>query len=217
MGHASQVLGYNFLPESDADWPDYHRLQVVIRAEPTEAHFDPESVSLLARSTQGGSEEVIIHHPWPREEHLVACPGRIVLRDRLGKAVQAFTFGGVLQVQPEAERTLCTLESPVPILALLRNDSAPAELASEVELLLATRRAAWDMQGRGGAFDERLASVDPRVFYLGSLRAVDRRLARLPRGESPLGKQLAKYLAAELQGDEVTGYAGQAPELEDVL
>jgi hypothetical protein len=217
MGHGGQPLGYVFLPETDSDWPDYHRLQVTLRAVPTDAHFDPENVSLLARSASGGSEEVTVHHPWPREERFVACPGRVVLRDRRGKTIQAFTFGGEMLVQPEASLTLCTLQSPVPILALVRGDSASAELASEVEVVLATRRAAWDMRERAGVFDERLARVDPRDIYLASLQAVNKRLARLPHGESALGKQLAKFVAAELQGDEVTGWAGKAPELEDLL
>ena len=217
MEHSGQSLGYVFSPPAQADWPGHRQLQIILRAAPTEAHYDPESVSFLTASGSGGADLLTVHHPWPRAESHRICPGRVVLRDRHGKTVQAFTFGGELRIEPEDALTQCTLRSRVPILALLREDSVSTALAMEVEALLATRRAVWDMRQLPAAFEERLATADPVDVYLTCLQAVSKQLSHLPHLESAATHHLAHFVMAEIHGDAHSWQASNAPSLEELL
>lgn len=164
-----EALGYAFSPPCSPDYPMYHQLDVFVHAQPTERHFDPEVVLFKVTSRIWGTEWLKVRHPWQREEEQHVLPSCVVMRDRVDKVVEAFTFGGKLQIVSDEDRTRCTLNSPAPILPLNDGSSVATIFAEEVEILLAERRAVWDVAHPKAPFEERLAKVDPFALYLTSL------------------------------------------------
>jgi len=159
--------GYEFYPRAYPHAPGHPRLDITIPKTPTGRHFDPVTVQLLVRARShiksGGVETIRIHHPWPHESHFQACAGRIIIEDRYDKKVEAFTFGGNLNILIEERDTQCVFESPAPILELISTSSIATVLAEETEILLAERRAEWlpDIE----AYEQRLTNVSPLDLY----------------------------------------------------
>ncbi len=166
--------GYIFYPRAYPHAPGHPRLDITIPETPTGRHFDPVTVHLLIRArphiTTGGIETIMLHHPWPYESHFQACAGRIIIDDRYGKNVEAFTFGGNLTVLTQESETRCVLESPAPILELISTSSIAIALAEETEILLAERRAERlpDIE----AYEQSLANVPPSDLYIACLEKI---------------------------------------------
>jgi hypothetical protein len=186
--HNSQTdngrLGYRFHPKRDPHDPGYPGLDVFLHADPTGQHFDPERVGLtIAAVTQqsAGTEHLAIHHGWRGLDHYTVCASRVVLHDRQDKIVEAFTFGGEVYITSEPELTTVSLVSPAPILNLVHKYplSIPLRLASEVEVLLAQRRAEW-AQRDPARFRLRLAEADPVTLYRSCLLALNERFSHFP-------------------------------------
>jgi hypothetical protein len=154
----------------------YGGLAVRLHARPTFRHFDPSDVHLPVVSETRGLEMLKIQHPWHGgEEQRVSC-GRIILHDRKGTSVEAFTFGGALHIHASSEVTQCRLTSAAAILALhgAAGQEAAEMLVEEVEILLAERRAAWAHEPR--AFDARLAACPALTLYASCLVALRQKL-----------------------------------------
>ncbi len=169
MTHPSLDFGYAFTPDSPPDHPAHRALTVVLRPAPTERHYDPEKAEWPVVSRDGDLETLTLYHPWPESGAYRVAAGRVILTDRKGKVVEAFTFGGALHVEAADAQVVARLESPAPVLPLLWPGSAAALLANEVEILLAQRRAAWDSLGRPQPFEQRLAAADPHRLYTACL------------------------------------------------
>ena len=135
-------LGYIFYPSDFRHSPGYQRLEVRIRSLPTNLHYDPERVSFPIVIENGMKETLKIFHPWRYAPEYQVCAGSIVLEDRKGKQVEAFTFGGNLQIRTQDEITICTFESEAPILEMGTDDPIQELLIEEVDILLAERSAA---------------------------------------------------------------------------
>lgn len=165
-------LGFIFYPsEISFHYPGHPRLDVILTEHPTERHFDPTKVQYQIASPQNRTEHLTIHHPWSSGNRYRVCAGRIFITDRIGKKVEAFTFGGELQVFSEPQRTICALISPAPILDLCAAHNLPMWLTAEVEILLAEQKA----QGAShhdNEVDLHLASVDPLLLYASCLQAL---------------------------------------------
>jgi hypothetical protein len=159
--------GYTFYPRTYPHSPGHPRLDITIPKTPTGRHFDPVTVHLLVRArpriASSGVETIRIHHPWPYESHFQACAGRIIIEDRYDKKVEAFTFGGSLNILNQERDTKCVMESPAPILELISTSSIATVLAEESEILLAERRAERlpDIE----AYEQKLANVSPFDLY----------------------------------------------------
>ncbi len=169
MTHPSLAFGYDFAPACPADHPCHRTLTVVLRPAPTERHYDPERAEWPVVSRDGDLETLTLYHPWPESGAYRVAAGRVILADRKGKVVEAFSFGGALRVEAVAEHVIARLESPAPILPLLTPGSAAVLLANQVEILLAQRRAAWDSRGKPQLFEGRLAAADPHLLYVACL------------------------------------------------
>ena len=126
-------FGYSFEPDCSPDEPAHHRLRVVLRAHPTHAHYDPEHVSLPVITRLGEIEPLRVFHPWPADRDYTAAAGRVIVQDRLGKRVEAFTFGGPVLIDAEPEYVALQLDSPAPILALQFPGSVSDHLAAACE------------------------------------------------------------------------------------
>jgi hypothetical protein len=156
--------GYYPLPKSHSHSPGCSGLLIAIRSEPTEEHFDPESIQLCLESGRGVSEEYELTLSLPEGETGRVCPSRITLRDRVNERVDFFTFGGMLEVTTQPGEALYAFHSPAPILELEGFEETLADqLASEAELWLGEMEAQWRLNEEG--FNRRLAEVEPLQFY----------------------------------------------------
>jgi hypothetical protein len=178
----SDDLGFVFHPPIDPRSPGYAALEVRLALEPTMQHFDPESVTLPTATRDGSLGHAVVTHPWRGPDRLDVCAGHITLRDRRRRTVEAFTFGGAVDLTEEAAATRCVVRSDAPILELVPARLPGADLATwlacEVEALIASRRAHWARDE--AEFARRLASVDAADLYQAFLSEIDQRLRRRP-------------------------------------
>jgi hypothetical protein len=217
-------LGYTFHPHLYPHAPGHPQLDIVLRAAPTGLHFDPKRVRLAVASASNGIEFLTVRHPWQWERHYRACIGQVSLHDHKNKIVEAFTFGGDLQITPEENRTTCVLSSPAPIVEVLpepltRGPSVHMMLVEEVEALIAQRRATWDREHTPAAFDKRLAAAEPLTLYLACLEALKEKYAHFPhKAEDELTHQFVAFLHAEIEVlDELGTWPAHLPPLDDLL
>ena len=175
-------LGYYFYPSRDPEALGHPGLDVRVYAEPTTEHYDAERAEFRILGSKGNLEELIIVHPWGAAEQYQVCLGRIVLRDRKDKVVQAFSFGGELSIQVEPDYTLCRLRSDLPILDLVGEEGLELFLVSEIEVILSELRA-------GQAVDDddierALCAIEPVMLYATILSDLELRLKVLQNDES---------------------------------
>lgn len=219
--HAEMALGYRFHPKQEMDSPGYPGLDIVIHAKPTGHHFDPESVRLTVASPLVGNrtEQLTVHHGWREPDHYHVCAGYVTLIDRNNKTVTAFAFGGSLDISIYQDHTLVSLISLAPILHLTRdhNQSIPLFLASEVEALLAERRAMWQKH-KEDSFEERLASVDPLSLYRACIEGLNAKLAKYSHKEGEFTQQFLHFLQNEaMRLQQSSGISQQLASLDDLL
>lgn len=209
-------FGYYFHSREHSDSPGHPRLDVLLRSVPTGKHFDPEKLSLTVASEPRGTEFLRIHHPWPWLEQYQACAGRVILQDRKGKKVEAFTFGGDLRIESQEMLTACFLSSPAPILELIGTSSIPVMLAEETEIMFAERRADWEPDH--SAFEDRLTAADPLTLYCTCLEALKEKFERYPsRGEEFI-QQFVHFLYTEIKTlHELDKWPGSIPTLAEIL
>ena len=209
--------GYRFYPKERPTSPGHPRLDFVLRSKPTGRHFDPTHVRLPVVSRHGGIEMLTLYHPWRASRHQRLCAGRISSWDRVQKTVQAFSFGGKVEVTMEQDYTLCVLTSPAPILHLIHSNSPATLLAAEVEELLARRRAAW--AERVKEFEERLAGIEPLQLYFMCLSELSERFEHLLWDpEDTLTLQLVQLIRAEIRAFQDAGeWPSTVPGLSEAL
>jgi hypothetical protein len=211
-------FGYHFEPPAPPDHPGHRRLTVVLRPHPTERHYDPELAEWPIVTLLGELDRLAVFHPWPMSGEYRAAPGRVVLTDRKRKVVEAFTFGGTLQLEASAGLVVARLESPAPILPLLPPHDVAELLADEVEILIARRRAHWDEARQPYALDEHLARVDPLSLFQACLVELQRLFAATPAIFHDTQRRLAHYLRQELAALEQAGHRPHhLPPLEKLL
>jgi hypothetical protein len=167
-------LGYFFHPSENPDLPGHPRLDVTLYPTPMREHYDPKKAIFEVADPETGIEHANITHPWVGPEHLQATAGYIRLVDRSEKVVEAFTFGGSLDIASQKDHTSCSLVSPVPIFHVTDRQDLQALLVNEFEALLAIRRAAWT--GHKVDFRHRLAKLAPVQLYAVGLEEVEARL-----------------------------------------
>lgn len=171
-------LGYVFLPSRRHSEPGFSRLDIVLRAKPTEHHFDPHTVRVIV-AQEHGPGYWMIQHPWSGNQSLRICAGQLDLIDRFDKRVEVFTFGGELEIDGSEDYTSVIITSPAPILVFHTKESAASLLAEEAEILIAERVA--EDETEPGRFDIRLVSVEPMSLYRSILSAIQARVLDLPR------------------------------------
>jgi hypothetical protein len=118
------------------------------------------------------------------------------MHDRMGKTVEAFTFGGEMKISSDQEKTTCDITSPAPILELTGSDSLNELLTEEVEILLAGLYAAWKDDPE--SMENRLQALSPLAFYAGCLFSLKGKFERYPIVEGGLMAKLAQLVRSEL-------------------
>lgn len=218
MQSSSQAhnLGYVFYPARRPHAVGHPRLDIFLRTIPTRLHFDPERVEIPALLPAGNVEMLLLYHPWPGTQSYRVYPGRLIVRDRVNKEVEAFTFGGQLEIKTGEDFTVCTVTSEAPILDLGLGQSVAEMLAEEVEILFAEQRAAW---GRNlDALEQRLAEIDPLTLYLACTHSLRERFRHYPAGEDELIRHFQHLLNTERQQfEEIHPLPAQAATLEELL
>lgn len=179
-----EKLGYQFHQSDESIGSTEARYDFNVYDEPTGEHFDPEEARLTIALGSLGAEIAQIKHPWIGRRTLRVCAGDIVLEDRTGKTVDAFVFGGELDVHVHENRTECHLVSPAPIYHAEPTvpgevDDMASMLATEFEVLMAKRRAHW--AGDPDEFASRLAAVDPVRLYAAAVAAAMVSIQSIPR------------------------------------
>lgn len=207
--------GYSFYPKQYDHAPGFPRLDIILRAIPTEMHFDPEHVWLTIAAVtlpEADIEHLLIHHNWHGRPQYRACAGTVRMTDRRGKIEEAFTFGGDIAVHAEEDKTIVTLTSPAPILHLFKPpmSSITSLLAAEVQVLLAERGAVW-LRQKPGEFEHRLANADPLTLYRSCIEALKDRFHDYPDDENESIKAFRHFL--QFEASYQTGQAGGPPQL----
>lgn len=190
-------LGYTYASPRHPNDPGSPRLDILIRAQPTGLHFDPERVDFPTLVQPDTVETLTIDHPWTGLKQFRLYPGRILMYDHQNKVARAFTFGGSLEVTPSDLETLCTVQSSAPILNLTLPQSLAVILAEEVETLLASYRARWADQIEH--FQQRVGATDPLTLYQACLNSLRQRFEALPAGVEGIMQKFSHFLHVESQ------------------
>jgi hypothetical protein len=170
-------LGYIFYPLTNPDGLGFSQLAISLYDQPTGKHFDPCEASFPLADQESGVEQTTFYHPTPSARYRVSV-GRILIQDFVGKVVEAFSFGGELQIEESESQTLCRLSGSAPIFDLRQPFSPEANLVSAYEIEFARMHAHWQRDDIG--FEDRLVGLEPKLLFLGASASVELNLKRLP-------------------------------------
>lgn len=179
IASAVERWGYRAFPREEGDF-GYGRLLVAIRKEPTERHFDPEKVRFRLRDASGDVRRRTASWRVPVEESGRLLPGSAALKDRHGKEVEFFTFGGTVDHAKTESAVVYVFDSPAPILEFAAaEETVSDQFAYEAEGTLGELEEQYDERwGRG--FDHRLAEIEPLSLYIAILDAILSRYEKAP-------------------------------------
>ena len=149
---------------------------------PTDLHYDPERLIVPVIRQDGALQNTTISHPWRGGHQLRIGCGRIVIRDRKNKIVEAYSLGGDLAITVSPTCTHCRLTSLVPLFRLGFDNGSPENIAASVvdkfESLIAIKRVRWGADDM--AFQQRLTSIDPADLYVAGLQSIRSELEHVP-------------------------------------
>lgn len=170
-------LGFFFHPPAE-NFPIGHpKLEINLFVEPTHLHFDPSEVELFV-AADSAIDLAKITHPWYGSNQAQVVAGRVIISDRLEEKVEAFCFGGSIQIIEQATMTTCIITSPAPIFDLNPYNRHQCDLIDEVETIFALRRGFWS--AAPDEFEKRLCQIEPLKLYLLILKEIERRFDQLP-------------------------------------
>jgi hypothetical protein len=189
-------FGYYFhLPDPGMEWGS-PQLDVNLRTDPTGMHFDPETLRVKAADQYDRIEHLEIYNPWPFRKRLQVVLGDVIMRDRKDKVVEAFTFGGTLEIEQAEVCTHCSLTSPVPIIDLRDEKLVIQMLAEETKALIARRRA--DFEPDNEEFEKQLQRADVKQLYFGILKSLEAKFRTLPKSEQAEAQPFLIFLHHQL-------------------
>ncbi len=202
-------FGYFFHhSESGIEWGS-PQLDVNLRADPTERHFDPEYLRLRIVEQNEEVEHMRIYHPWPGRPRLHVVLGDVVIRDRKEKTVEAFTFGGTLDIERSEGCTRCSLTSAVPIIDLRDNHIEAHFLAAEAKGLIARRRMDWEHDPE--RFEARIANADAERLYFAILLRLEEEYRIYPKDNRLNAQEFLKFLHKQIDEAKKKFSPGQLP------
>jgi len=184
-------LGYVFSSTFHPNHIHHHKLDITLHDAPTLRHYDPEFVTFRIAPDTLGNSYVKVRHPWRGNWNYHVFASTVIMRDRVDKVVESFTFGGDLLIKSSNDRTTCSLLSTAPIYPLLSWSSPEMILVEEVEILLAKRREVWDETHKRMPFDKHLATIDPFILYLSCLQNLQNKFSHFP---SPIPEDLLRFM-----------------------
>lgn len=198
-------FGYRFhRADPPLDWGST-ALVVSLNAQPTGEHYDPETFRLHTTGASKRLDYSILRQPWSGPDHLQVVLGDVVMNDRRGKTVEAFTFGGDARIDNDGAATRCTLTSPVPIIDLRDKHAEVLMLAEEAKALLARRQAAWEHDPE--QYEERIAKADVEELFFAILKALEQNFSTIPPEYGSEARSFLTFLRKQIE---------QAPEYLDL-
>jgi hypothetical protein len=156
-------LGYRFYPLSILGHPGNRALEVVVKAQPTLKHFDPEKIRVMVGTEKQLIATAIISFPWHGQEKYQYAAGLIRITDRQQKVIDVFSFGGEVQVSQDFAHLSIKFHSSAPFFDKIVPDSTSELLASMFEGILAWRKGVWAAMPE--QFDKRMLAVQPQDLY----------------------------------------------------
>jgi len=214
-------LGYRFYPKLYPHSAGYPRLDITIVKIPSERHFDPDEVQLLVFSSADGHrlqriEHLKVFHPWPYQSSYQVAPGMIMISDRKDKKVEAFSFGGILQINVGDENTRCVIESDAPIIEINLVNRTVMELVEEVEIILAKRRAIWAHDEK--KFEALLAKIPPLQLYTTCIEELIVQLKHTFGHDISNTQDLYQFIVAEKKGLMTEGlWPEKVPSISEII
>jgi hypothetical protein len=148
-----------------------------VYSKPTEEHFDPDQLSVPVTGPDGSFEEIKITHPWRGFRKYKVSLGHIIISDRYEKKIDAFTFGGNLEISQYDTHVHCSISSPAPIIPLINVTSSEMLFVSAFEALLARLRTNYDSDID---FEKKFIDIDPILLFTTGLVTIKDRLEDLP-------------------------------------
>ncbi len=171
--------------------------EVRLTGEPGDRYFDAHR-AMFPVEHSGVLRRLTVEHPYRLGEEFQFISGRIRLEGYGGDAEEIVTFGGRTAVSVEGGETICRVTSTAPFLPLAQDSESPfVLLESELEIVLAQSRAGWGNDEYRHL--DRLGELDPMLLFVGSIKTVEERLARLARGEDDVGTRRTLHLVREIR------------------
>ena len=212
----SHNFGYWFVPPESSHAPGGSSLIIIINESPTEDHFDPKKIHISVKSEEDSIGFQTIRHPWMFDRTYQVLAGSIEITDRYGKEEEAFSFGGSLKIVSQDKSTICTLESPAPILEISSSDSILMMFIEEIEILFAKRRAV--LLSKPHKYEKRLMNADPVKLYLACLNALTYKFEHLHSEEGLRIDEFLNFLHDERKRFKDEGLTPLlVPVLEEIL
>ena len=156
-------LGFLFHSPENSQAIGHPQLDANLYEIPTGEHFDPYQLTLPVETENEGVKNTSFYHPADPGSYRVGV-GRIILADQEEKEIEAFIFGGELEISVFPERSFCQIRSSAPIFYVNRFAEDELGLVNEYEGELARLRAAW--KHATPDFDQRLAQIDPKTLFI---------------------------------------------------
>lgn len=169
-------LGYKFDPLPIAEHPGSRSFSVKITETPTLKHYDPEIVRTSIITEEGLLATLVVSHPWIGQSQYTFSVGLIRISDRRNKIVDAFSLGGSLHITSDEDKSLMTFDSTAPIFPKLLPNDDSFQIASQIEALLAERRAIWAFDP--DEYQQRLTDLTPENLYWLCVQELQRRFSQ---------------------------------------
>lgn len=160
-------LGYELTPLADRDTSFYDCIDIHISPEPTYDHYDPEIITMSVVDNLDHVSRLQINLTSPSRGATQLVAGSVCLRDRKGKCVDFFTFGGEVSVAHTVTGVSVHVCSEAPILFVLPFESAGSEIATFAQAQLARVRATWRLNVDG--YFNRLKYINSTKLYQATL------------------------------------------------
>jgi hypothetical protein len=170
-------LGFDLLgPERTPADPQNHLL-VAIRPQPTEEHFDPESIDYwVTDGSRGRAARIDVDARFPVAAQL--SWGSILLTDRLGVRNEFLTFGGTVKARVTPEGTiLCEFASPAPFMRSSGHSIEHDPVAAELEAFFARLKVPIDFVPGS---ENLIIRTSPPTLFCAFVQSIRDRLARSP-------------------------------------
>jgi hypothetical protein len=193
-------LGYRFWPKKYPQSAGHPRLDINIFSAPSEMHFDPKVIRIpvftsVDRFHPQGIEQLKVHHPWLSQSSYHVAPGMLIISDRKDKKVEAFTFGGTLQIDGAEKYTKCVIQSDAPIIEIDGTNTTVMTMVEEIEIILAERRILWVQNEE--EFEARLEEIPPSVLYAACLEELKTKIDHSHSRETSEIQDFNKLIAGE--------------------
>lgn len=156
-------LGYQYKYLPIPSHPGSRSLLVILNAQPTFDHFDPERTRVPVIVEDKFIATIVINHPWPGDTHYKFTAGIIRLSDRHNKIVDTYSLGGSMNINILSDKTVLKLESTAPLFPKFNSGSISFKISSKMEALLAERKAVWRFNPE--IYEERIIKIKPADLY----------------------------------------------------